>query len=217
MPMTLEEFARAGLPKLSPDVSRETLARLHAYADTLAKWQPKINLVGSATLPDVWQRHFLDSAQLYPLLPAQTRVVADLGSGAGFPGLVLAILAEAAGRDVLWHLVESDGRKAAFLAEAARQARVAGAIKIHAVRAEGLGGRMGADVITARALAPLEKLFDYAHPLVKADGLCLFLKGEKVEDELTVARQRWKFDLERHVSKSDPGGVVLAIKGLRLR
>lgn len=217
MPMTLDEFARAGLPKLSPDVSRETLARLQAYADTLARWQPRINLVGSATLPDIWQRHFLDSAQLYPLLPAQTRVVADLGSGAGFPGLVLAIVAEAAGRDVLWHLVESDGRKAAFLAEAARQARVAGAIKIHAVRAEGLGGRMGADVITARALAPLEKLFDYAHPLVKADGLCLFLKGEKVEDELTVARQRWKFDLERHVSKSDPGGVVLAIKGLRLR
>jgi 16S rRNA (guanine527-N7)-methyltransferase len=215
--MTAEEFAKVGLPKLSLDVSRETLARLQAYADALAKWQAKINLVSSSTLPEVWQRHFLDSAQLYPLLPAHARVVTDLGSGAGFPGLVLAIIAEAAGRDVQWHLVESDARKAAFLAEAARASRIAGAIKIHAVRAEGLGGRMGADVITARALAPLEKLLEYAQPLVKADGLCLFLKGEKVEDELTVARQRWSFQLDRHPSKSDPGGVVLAIKGLKPR
>lgn len=215
--MTPEEFAKVGLPKLSPDVSRETLARLQSYADTLKKWQARINLVSATTLPELWQRHFLDSAQLYPFLPAQTRVVTDLGSGAGFPGLVLAIVAEAAGRDIQWHLVESDGRKAAFLAEAARAARIAGAIKIHAVRAEGLGGRMGADVITARALAPLEKLLEYAHPLVKTDGLCLFLKGERVEDELTVARQRWRFDLDRHQSKSDPGGVVLAIKGLKPR
>ena len=217
MSMTPDEFARVGLPKLSPDVSRETLARLQAYADVLAKWQAKINLVSAATLPDIWQRHFLDSAQLYPLLPAQARVVTDLGSGAGFPGLVLAIVAEAAGRDFQWHLVESDSRKAAFLAEAARTARIAGAIKIHAVRAEGLGGRMGADVILARALAPLEKLLDYAHPLVKADGLCLFLKGEKVDDELTVARQRWSFQLDRHPSKSDPAGVILAIRGLKPR
>lgn len=217
MPMTAEEFAKLGLPKLSPDVSRETLARLQAYADVLAKWQAKINLVSSATLPDVWQRHFLDSAQLYPFLPAQARVVTDLGSGAGFPGLVLAIIAEAAGRDIQWHLVESDGRKAAFLAEAARASRIAGAVKIHPVRAEGLGGRMGADVITARALAPLEKLLEYAHPLVKPEGLCLFLKGEKVEDELTVARQRWSFQLDRHPSKSDPGGAILAIRGLKPR
>lgn len=217
MPMTPEEFAKVGLPKLSPDVSRETLSRLQAYADVLAKWQAKINLVGSATLPDVWQRHFLDSAQLYPLLPKQARVVTDLGSGAGFPGLVLAIVAEAAGRDIQWHLVESDARKAAFIAEAARVARIAGAVKIHPVRAEGLGGRMGADVITARALAPLEKLLEYAQPLVKPDGLCLFLKGEKVEDELTVARQRWAFLLERHPSLSDPAGVILAIRGLKAR
>ena len=215
MTMTGEEFAKVGLPKLSPDVSRETLARLQAYAETLKKWQAKINLVSATTLPELWQRHFLDSAQLYPLLPPHARVVTDLGSGAGFPGLVLAIVAEAAGRDIQWHLVESDGRKAAFLAEAARASRIAGAIKIHAVRAEGLGGRMGADVITARALAPLEKLLEYAYPLVKPDGLCLFLKGERVEDELTVARQRWRFELERHPSKSDPGGAILAIKGLR--
>src|SRR5690349_10244487 len=215
--MTPEDFAKVGLPKLSPDVSRETLARLQAYADVLTKWQAKINLVSATTLPELWQRHFLDSAQLYPFLPAQARVVTDLGSGAGFPGLVLAIVAEAAGRDIQWHLVESDARKAAFLAEAARTSRIAGAVKIHAVRAEGLGGRMGADVITARALAPLDKLLEYAQPLVKPDGLCLFLKGEQVEDELTVARQRWRFETDRHPSKSDPGGVILAIRGLKPR
>jgi 16S rRNA (guanine527-N7)-methyltransferase len=217
MPMTPEQFAKAGLPKLPSDVSRETLDRLQAYADVLAKWQAKINLVGAATLPDIWQRHFLDSAQLYPFLPPQTRVVCDIGSGAGFPGLVLAIVAEAAGRDIQWHLVESDARKAAFLAEAARVTRIAGAVKIHPVRAEGLAGRMGADVITARAVAPLETLLGYAQPLVKPDGLCLFLKGETVEDELTIARQRWAFLLEKHPSKSDPAGVILAIRGVRLK
>lgn len=215
--MTPEEFARAGLPKLPADVSRETLARFGAYAELLAKWQAKINLVGPATLPEIWQRHFLDSAQLYPLLPPSPRVIADLGSGAGFPGLVLAIIAEAAGRDITFHLVESDGRKAAFMAEAARAARVAGAIKIHTVRAEALASRMSADVVTARALAPLDKLFGLARPLVKPDGLCLFLKGEKVGEEIEAAEKRWKFQLERFPSKSDPGGTVLAVRGLAPR
>jgi 16S rRNA (guanine527-N7)-methyltransferase len=212
--MTPEEFAKAALPKLPADVSRETLARFGAYADLLAKWQAKINLVGPATLPEIWQRHFLDSAQLYALLPATPRVVVDLGSGAGFPGLVLAIIAEAAGRDITFHLVESDARKAAFIAEAARVARVAGAIKIHTVRAEALAGRMAADVLTARALAPLDKLLGLARPLVKPDGLYLFLKGEKVADEIAAAEKRWKFQLERFPSKSDPGGAVLAMRGL---
>jgi 16S rRNA (guanine527-N7)-methyltransferase len=216
--MTPEEFTKAGgLPKLPADVSRETLARLGAYAELLAKWQAKINLVGPATLPEVWQRHFLDSAQLYEHLPATARVIADLGSGAGFPGLVLAIVAEAAGRDMTFHLVESDGRKAAFLAEAARAARVAGAVKIQPVRAEALGGRMSADVVTARALAPLDKLFALAQPLVKPEGLCLFLKGEKADEEIETAGKRWQFAFERFPSKSDPGGAVLAVRGLKPR
>lgn len=215
--MTPEEFAKVGLPKLSPDVSRETLARLGTYAELLTKWQAKINLVSDTTLPELWRRHFLDSAQLYPLLPAQARVVTDLGSGAGFPGLVLAIVAEAAGRDITFHIVESDARKAAFLAEAARVTRIAGAVKIHPVRAEALGGRMAADVLTARAVAPLDKLLGLAKPLVKTDGLCLFLKGEKADEELAAAKRHWRFELERHVSKSDPAGAVLAIRGLKPR
>ncbi len=217
MDMTPEDFAKAALPRLSANVSRETLARLEAYAALLAKWQAKINLVGPATLPEVWRRHFLDSAQLYGHLPANARVVVDLGSGAGFPGLVLAIVAEAAGRDITVHLVESDSRKAAFLAEAARAARIAGAIKIQPVRAEALGGRMAADVVTARALAPLDTLLGLARPLVKPDGLCLFLKGEKVAQEIAAAETKWAFQLERVASKSDPGGVILKIRGLKPR
>lgn len=217
MDMTPEDFARVALPRLPANVSRETLARLEAYAALLAKWQAKINLVGPATLPETWRRHFLDSAQLYAHLPANTRVIADLGSGAGFPGLVLAIVAEAAGRDLTVHLVESDARKAAFLAEAAREARIAGAVKIHPVRAEALAGRMAADVITARALAPLDRLLGLARPLLKPDGLCLFLKGEKADAEIAEARKRWDFALERVASKSDPGGVILKIRGVKPR
>lgn len=217
MDMTPEDFARVALPRLPANVSRETLARLEAYAALLAKWQAKINLVGPATLPETWRRHFLDSAQLYAHLPANTRVIADLGSGAGFPGLVLAIVAEAAGRDLTVHLVESDARKAAFLAEAAREARIVGAVKIHPVRAEALAGRMAADVITARALAPLDRLLGLARPLLKPDGLCLFLKGEKADAEIAEARKRWDFALERVASKSDPGGVILKIRGVKPR
>lgn len=215
--MTLEDFAKVALPRLSVNVSRETLARLEAYAALLAKWQAKINLVGPATLPETWQRHFLDSAQLYAHLPAHTRVITDLGSGAGFPGLVLAIVAEAAGRDLTVHLVESDARKAAFLTEAAREARIAGAVKIHPIRAEALAGRMSADVVTARALAPLDTLLGLARPLLKPDGLCLFLKGEKADEEIAEAQKRWDFALERAASKSDPGGVILKIRGLKPR
>jgi 16S rRNA (guanine527-N7)-methyltransferase len=215
--MTPEHFAKLALPRLSANVSRETLARLDAYAALLAKWQAKINLVGPATLPETWQRHFLDSAQLYGHLPPSTRVVADLGSGAGFPGMVLAIVAEAAGRDLTVHLVESDTRKAAFLAEAAREARIAGAVKIHPLRAEVLAGRMAADVVTARALAPLDKLLGLAKPLMKPDGLCLFLKGEKADEEIAAAQKRWAFAVERLSSKSDPAGIVLKIRDLKAR
>ncbi len=139
----------------------------------------------------------------------------DLGSGAGFPGLVLAIIGEAAGRDITFHLVESDARKAAFLAEAARAARVGGAIKIHTVRAEALAGRMAADVVTARALAPLDRLFGLAKPLVEARRPVPAPQGrDGGRGESTAAEKRWKFQLERFPSKSDSGGAVLAVRGL---
>ncbi|MFA5122846.1 16S rRNA (guanine(527)-N(7))-methyltransferase RsmG [Zavarzinia sp.] len=194
-----DDFA-AGFP-----VSRETLERLAAYADLLVKWQSKINLVGPATLPDLWQRHFLDSAQLYPLLPEKRPLrLVDLGSGAGFPGLVLAILGAG---DV--HLVESDQRKCAFLREAARITQTA--VTIHALRIETLAP-LEADVITARALAPLEKLLDWAAPHRTAHTIHLIPKGKEAEAELTQASRRFTLEVERHRSLTDPAATIFQIR-----
>src|SRR5262247_2849484 len=144
------------------DVSRETIDRLSAYAALLVKWQSRINLVSAATLADLWRRHMLDSAQLFPLLPPNTQAVVDLGSGAGFPGLVLAIL----GIPEV-HLIESDQRKCVFLAEAARVADASPII--HNKRIEQLEG-LSAEVVTARACAPLDQLLTYAQRFLWQDG-----------------------------------------------
>jgi 16S rRNA (guanine527-N7)-methyltransferase len=198
------------------NVSRETLARLELYAGLLEKWTRSINLVGRDSLADLWRRHMLDSAQLLPLLPpapvGRERVLVDLGSGAGFPGLVLAILG--AGEV---HLIESDGRKAAFLREAARETGVAATI--HNLRIEALPA-FAADVVTARACAPLSKLLGYAEPFVRSadagrpGGTALFLKGRRVDEELTDSAEKWKMRVERFPSRSDPEGTILRLKFL---
>jgi len=191
------------LGRALPDVSRETCQRLEAYAALLAKWQRTINLVGPGTLPEMWTRHFLDSAQLYPLLPQVTRVLVDLGSGAGFPGLVLAILGVP---EV--HLVESDSRKAAFLREAAR---LAGAkVTVHPRRIEDIP-HFTADAVTARALAPLDSLLGLAERFLGAGTLCLFPKGQNVDAELTEATKAWRMRIERLPSLSDPQATVLRL------
>jgi len=194
-------------------VSRETLQRLQIYADLLTKWNRAINLVGPDSLPDLWRRHMLDSAQLLSLLPVappdRPRRVADLGSGAGFPGLVLAILG--AGEI---HLVESDGRKAQFLREVSRETG-AGA-RVHQARIEDLSP-LCADCVTARALAPLDRLLDYAARHLAPHGQALFLKGRGVGEELTQAATRWSMVATRFDSLSDPGGVILRIETLRAR
>jgi 16S rRNA (guanine527-N7)-methyltransferase len=191
-------------------VSRETLARLERYADLLASWNAAINLVGPATLPDLWRRHMLDSAQLLPLLPPARpvsgpggRVLADLGSGAGFPGLVLAICG--AGEV---HLIESDLKKATFLRQAARETGTY--VTVHATRIERVGG-LKADVVTARALAPLARLVAYARPLLTPGGQCLFLKGRGVESELTDLPAAMQDAVERIPSRSDPSGCVVRL------
>ncbi|AWK86052.1 16S rRNA (guanine(527)-N(7))-methyltransferase RsmG [Azospirillum thermophilum] len=187
-------------------VSRETVERLAAYEAVLRKWQPKINLVGPSTLPDVWKRHFLDSAQLFPLLPPQTRVLVDLGSGAGFPGLVLALLGVP---EV--HLIESDARKAAFLREAARLTGTL--VTVHNKRIETVPP-IEADVVTARALAPLADLIGWAYPFLGNRGTGLFLKGQNVEEELTDTTKSWKMRAERFDSRSDPTGTILRVSGI---
>jgi 16S rRNA (guanine527-N7)-methyltransferase len=188
-------------------VSRETEDKLRAYAELLKKWQPKINLVGPATIPDLWRRHFLDSTQLFPLLPSGP--VLDLGSGAGFPGLVLAVMR---GQGDPVHLVESDGRKGAFLQEAAR---ITGApAVIHTSRIEALKVfEIGA--ITARALAPVATLLTLVEPFLTPSVQCLFLKGERLEDELTEAGKDWNMTADRIPSLSDPNGFILSLKEVR--
>ena len=190
-------------------VSRETSERLEIYAALLCKWQQRINLVSGSTLADLWRRHMLDSGQLFRYLPTATRVVVDLGSGAGFPGLVLAAMGVP---EV--HLVESDVRKCAFLREAARAMAVP--VTVHTARIEKVAP-FSADVVTSRALAPLSELLDYAapfflHPEDRAKpGECLFLKGRTGEDELTVALKEWNMVIERHTSLSDPDGLILRL------
>jgi 16S rRNA (guanine527-N7)-methyltransferase len=185
-------------------VSRETRERLEAYADVLVSWSTRINLVGRATLDDLWRRHFLDSAQLFPLIPAAAQSLVDLGSGAGFPGLVLAILGM---RQV--ELIEADSRKSAFLREAAR---IAGAnVTIRACRIEAVPLHP-VDIITARACAPVTRLLTLAERFMSPRTICLFPKGVRAEEELTEARKAWTMTISRHPSRADPGGVVLSLQ-----
>jgi 16S rRNA (guanine527-N7)-methyltransferase len=187
-------------------VSRETLERLTLHLELLARWQTAINLVGPATLADPWRRHMLDSAQLLAHLPEDARGLLDLGSGAGFPGLVLAILGVP---DVT--LIESDRRKAQFLREVARATDTA--VTIHAERAERLAP-VAVSVVTARALAPLPRLLPLAVRFLAADGVCLLLKGASVGDELTEAAKTWHMAAELFPSLSAPSGTVLKLRGI---
>lgn len=216
------EFA-SGLKALGINVSRETLQRLEIYAGLLVKWQAKINLVGPATLPDLWRRHFLDSAQLLSLLPASDPLprpgggnssagggtLVDLGSGAGFPGLVLAIMTD-------WrvHLLDSDQRKCAFLRQVALECGVLPQVTIHATRIEQVTG-IAADVVTARACAPLSELLALAEPFIGEKGTGLFLKGAQAEEELTQAQRHWTMRLDRRESISDPAGKILIVSHLK--
>lgn len=189
-------------------VSRESRTRLETYVALLLSWQQKINLIGPATVPQVWSRHVADSVQLLPLLPAGTKIIAELGSGAGIPGLVLAI---SAGLEA--HLYESNSKKAAFLREAARQTGTRA--HIHVVRLEELHGHKdvpAVQCVVARALAPLPLLLDYAEPFLSKGAIALFHKGQDVDAELTEATKYWKIEFSKHVSQCDPRGVILEIR-----
>ena len=187
------------------DVSRETLARLDAYVALLETWNRRINLVSRRSLDDVWRRHILDSAQLAALLPSAARVLLDLGSGAGFPGLVLALLTPG----LAVHLIEADRRKAIFLREACR---VTGTeAMVHDQRLEDLAP-FPLDVVTARAFAPLPRLLDLSQSFHGPDTLFLLLKGQDVAEELTKAAKCWNMTVERHRSLSDPRGVILSLR-----
>ena len=201
-PFGPEEFAAA------TDVSRETLARLKAFVGLLTDWNARHNLVSKTSLDEVWQRHVLDSAQLGPLVPPEAKTLADFGSGAGFPGLVLAVLLQ--GR-VAVTLFEATRKKAEFLHAAADRLGLTVAVRNERVEE---AARAVFDVLTARACAPLPELLEYAQHFASSKTVCLFLKGQNVGVELTEARKSWRMKVREHPSITHPFGVVLEIREL---
>jgi len=198
--------------RLTP-VSDDALARLDKFVALLIDWQRRINLIAPSTLPRIWTRHVADSLQLLPLAPG-AKVWVDLGSGGGFPGIPLACaLAQRPGAEV--HLVESNGKKAAFLREAVRITGVPATI--HAERIENFGDSFGgsADVVTARALAPLKSLCDQAFSLLAKGAIGLFLKGQDVEAELTEAAKYWTVEDELKPSVTSRDGVIVVVRSLK--
>lgn len=195
-------------------ISGETRARLECYVAFLQKWQPKINLIGNTTLPNLWQRHMRDSAQLLEHMPITSGASGpwlDVGSGAGFPGLVLALLQPERSNTQL-HLIESDQRKAIFLREVIRATHAPA--QVHTVRVENLvpekmGGK--ARLITARAFASLHQTLEMAAPMTDSSTVFLLLKGQDVDGELTLAAKYRKMTVSQHPSRTNPAGMVLRI------
>nr|WP_316163709.1 16S rRNA (guanine(527)-N(7))-methyltransferase RsmG [Bradyrhizobium sp. SZCCHNRI20481] len=202
------ESDKAAALALTP-VSRETEQRLDRYVALLLEWQAKTNLVAPSTLPHLWTRHIADSLQLLDLAP-DARIWVDLGSGGGFPGVVLACaLADRPGAQI--HLVERNAKKAAFLREAIRVTGAPGIVHLSEIGdiVEKWSGRV--DCVTARALAPLHQLIGFAEPLVKKGAKALFLKGQDVEAELTESTKYWKIESKLHSSRTGGQGWIVAI------
>jgi 16S rRNA (guanine527-N7)-methyltransferase len=202
-------------------VSRETAAKFESYAALLKQWQKAVQLVAPSTLDTIWARHFADSAQLWSLAPPNIQTWADLGSGAGFPGLVIAILAcdAASTRPGLRvTLIESDTRKAAFLREVARQTGCPVDILGTRIELPSTRDKVGpVEVVSARALAPLTELFRLALPFWQPATLGLFLKGRDAEKEVEAARVGWTFELELKPSLTDPAARIVCVRNLSPR
>lgn len=208
-------------------VSRETVDRLVTYEEMLTRWQKTINLVAPKTLPETWHRHFADSAQVYfTALEHEAKPAAsdgklhwlDIGSGAGFPGLVLAILAAEGPKPSHHTLIESDSRKAAFLREVARVTGVV--VDILCTRIEKAENRAKVreiNFVTARALAPLPRLIELAYPYFDRQTIGIFLKGRDVAAEIEEARHDWRFDMTSKPSMTDEAGRVLVLQSLECR
>ncbi len=205
MAYTALDFAR------DTGVSRETMAQLQAYADTLIKWQSAKNLVATSSLDDVWRRHMLDSAQLAVLIREKETEkfpkIADIGAGAGFPGLVLAIMGVGNLR-----LIEANGRKCAFMRAASLAAGVD--VEIDNRRVEDIKD-VKADIIMSRACATLGQLLTWGAPLLAENGSYWFLKGEKADEELTEAKRSWSMTVNRYPSQTDPRGVILHLREVK--
>ena len=205
---------RARALTLTP-VSRETLARLDQFVELLLQWQSRINLIAPSTIPKVWTRHVADSLQLLDLAP-DARIWVDFGSGGGFPAIPVACaLAERPGAKV--YLIESNSKKAAFLRDVARV--LALPVEVRMERAENFGESWTgkADVVSARALAPLKTLCDQAFPLIERGATGLFLKGQDIDIELTGATKYWKLSASKSPSKTSSEGCIVVVRGLERR
>ncbi|WP_417245353.1 16S rRNA (guanine(527)-N(7))-methyltransferase RsmG [Celeribacter sp.] len=190
------------------NVSRETLDRLETYRLLLKKWNPAINLVAKSTIDMAWERHFIDSAQVFRYAPQGISKWCDLGSGGGFPGLVCATLAKEKSPDTVFTMVESDQRKATYLRTVVRELDLnANVISNRIENIEPLQ----ADIVTARALAPLPKLLDYAERHLVKTGRGIFLKGTSFRDELSKSLETWRFNHEEYASLTDSESVILLI------
>ena len=201
MPFGPEDF------RARTNVSQKTLAQLTAYADLLTEWNAHHNLVSRNSLPELWERHMWDSAQLAPLVPPDARTLADLGSGAGFPGLVLAAMLP----DLAVTLHEATAKKCAFLQAAADRMDLH--VTVENARMEELPP-LAFDVVTARACAPLPQLLEYAHSFVGPNSVCLFLKGQNVGSELTEAAKCWNMKVSQVASQTDPSGAIVTVREL---
>jgi len=188
-------------------LSKELQKKLQTFETLLRKWQKAVNLVSNSSLKDFWSRHVLDSAQLFNFIPKEAETLIDLGSGGGFPGLVLALMAHDEGRSLRVHLVESDTRKCAFLQACARQLSVP--ITVHNCRIEDMPA-LSADIITARALSDLPTLLELSLPFWKKTTHALFLKGARVQEELAQLPAGWI--VQSFPSQTDPSGVIIDIK-----
>ncbi|MFV0430888.1 MAG: 16S rRNA (guanine(527)-N(7))-methyltransferase RsmG [Alphaproteobacteria bacterium] len=193
------------------DFTEKMAEKLVLWHDALLKWQPKINLISPKTINDVWERHFMDSLQLAQYLPKQTKELqfADFGSGAGFPGLAIALQV-----DAIVHLVESDQRKAIFLREVIRLWGDSSRIKVISQRIESLEDA-SYDYISARALADLNQLLAWACSYLKKDGQCLFLKGKNWKEEILNAQKYWQFDYENYQSITNDEAMVILAKNIK--
>lgn len=193
------------------NVSRETFERLKTFESVLLKWNPRINLVSRASLDHLWQRHIVDSIQVFNCADDIGRSWVDIGSGGGFPGVIAAILAAEQSPETRFTLIESDQRKSAFLRTAARECGVS--LTVRSERIE-QAPKMQADILSARALADLDVLLEFAERHLAEDGLALFPKGASWQKEVDNATQRWRFDLEPITSLTEPEAVILKIKGV---
>jgi 16S rRNA (guanine527-N7)-methyltransferase len=193
------------------DVSRETMARLRDLETEVQRWTKTVNLVSRSSVEHLWERHIVDSAQVFTVCPCTARRWLDLGSGGGFPGLVVAILGEQLLPDLRVTLVESDQRKATFLRQTANKLGLS--VEVLAKRIESLPPH-AADVISARALAPLVELLNLSAPHMKPDTTAVFPKGGRHAEEIAEARNFWAFELETIASASQPDAALLIIRKL---